>query len=323
MGSIPVPSRWKCVATAAGVAFASMSGVIGPASADIPESDNPIKIAVNEWTGQHISAHIAGAVLAEMGYSVEFITAGALPQFQAIAQGELHVQPEVWTNSVSDIYPKAIESGDIVNLGLLGLQPQEGWIYPPYMAEKCPGLPDFNALYECTQAFATSETFPNGRLVTYPADWGTRSKDVVEAIGLPFTPVPGGSEGAMVAEIDSAIATGDPILIMFWQPHWLFAVHDLEWVQWNDADGECVEETQTREMACGFQQATVDKIVSGTATEEWPGAVRLLGHFTLTNAEHNHMINEIDQNKRALEDVVQEWMGKNQDTWKSWISASM
>ena len=320
---IPVSDYRKGLAAAAGISLAVAFGVSGPVSADIPESDAPIKIAVNEWTGQHLSANIAGAVLMEMGYNVELITAGALPQFQAIAQGELHVQPEVWTNSVSDIYPDAIASGDIVNLGLLGLEPQEGWIFPPYMAEKCPGLPDFNALYDCTQAFATSETFPNGRLVTYPADWGTRSKDVVASIELPFTPVPGGSEGAMVAEISSAIAAGDPILIMFWQPHWLFAVHEMDWIEWNDAEGECVEETQMRENACGFQQATVDKIVSKSTTEQWPGAVKLLEQFTLTNAEHNYMINEVDQKKRPLEEVVQEWMDQNSDMWKSWISASM
>ncbi len=308
--------------TVIGAALIALGGFCGISAAAVPESDNPIKIAVNEWTGQHLSAHILGSVLTEMGYNVEHVTAGALPQFQAIAQGDLHMQPEVWTNSVADIYPQSLESGDVLNLGQLGLQPQEGWIYPPYMEEKCPGLPDYRALYECTQAFASSETFPNGRLITYPADWGTRSKDVVTAIELPFTPVAGGSEGAMVAEMSSAITTGDPILMMFWQPHWMFAVHELKWVEWNDVEGECVEESQNMESACGFQQATVDKIINNGAAQEWPGAAKLLGELTLTNQEHNFMINEVDQNKRSLEEVVQEWMDQNQDKWKGWMAAA-
>ena len=53
-----------------------------------------------------------------------------------------------------------MESGDIVVLGSLGLKPQEGWIYPPYMNEKCPGLPSYDALYDCAQAFAAADTFP-------------------------------------------------------------------------------------------------------------------------------------------------------------------
>ncbi len=192
---------FKTVIAAAGVAFASA----GVAQADA------IKIPINEWTGQHISAHITGTIFEKLGHEVEYVTAGAVPQFAAIANGDLHLQPEVWTNNVGDIYPKAVESGDIIVVGQLGLQPQEGWIFPPYMKEKCPGLPAYEALYDCAQAFAASDTFPKGRLITYPADWGTRSKDVVSMIELPFEPVAGGSEGAMIAEAKSAIiAPSDP-----------------------------------------------------------------------------------------------------------------
>lgn len=55
-------------------------------------ADGPIKIAINEWTGQHISAHIAGSTLQNMGFEVEYVTAGAVPQFSAIAEGTLHFQ---------------------------------------------------------------------------------------------------------------------------------------------------------------------------------------------------------------------------------------
>mgnify|MGYP001792575099 FL=1 len=88
-------------------------------------ASDPIKIPINEWTGQHVSAHILGTLFEKAGYTVEYVTAGAVPQFAAISQGELHVQPETWTNNVGDIYPKAVEAGDIVVVGDLGLQPQE------------------------------------------------------------------------------------------------------------------------------------------------------------------------------------------------------
>ncbi len=305
-------------AAAAGAMLISLAGLVGSAEADVPESQDPIKIAINEWTGQHLSAHIAGKILQQMGYNVDFVTAGGLTQFTAIAQGAINVNPEIWTNSVSDIYPQAVATGDIVVLGELGLKPREGWIYPPYMEEKCPGLPSYQALYDCIQAFATAETFPNGRLITYPADWGTRSKDVVASIGLPFTAVAGGSEGAMIAELKSALAAEKPILMMFWKPHWLFAQHEFNWVEWNSVEGECVEETQTKDTACGFQQATVDKIISKNVLEKWPAAAAFLKRFTLTNEDQNRMIYEVVQNRRSLEEVVQEWIDQNEATWKSW-----
>ena len=299
--------------TVAGAVLAAVS-----ATGAWADSSDPIKIPINEWTGQHISAHITGSLLRKAGYTVEYVTAGAVPQFAAIAQGDLHLQPETWTNNVGDIYPKAVESGDIVVLGSLGLKPQEGWIYPPYMNDKCPGLPSYDALYDCAQAFAAADTFPKGRLITYPADWGTRSKDVVAMIELPFEPVAGGSEGAMIAELKSAVAAEQPILMMFWQPHWIHAEITFDWVGWDPADGECVEESgQKRGSACGFQQATIDKIVSKDVAARWPGAYKLMEVISIHNATQNALMLEIDNKGRKLEEVIAEWVDANEATWGS------
>lgn len=281
----------------------------------------PIKIAINEWTGQHISAHIAGNVLQEMGFDVEFVTAGAVPQFAAIAEGSLHFQPETWTNNVGDIYPKAVEAGDIVNIGQLGLEPKEGWFYPPYMEEMCPGLPAYEALYDCAQAFAAADTFPNGRLVTYPADWGTRSADQVAAIGLPFQPVAGGSEGAMMAELKSAVAAEQPLLMMFWQPHWIHAEIELNLVEWDSESADCLAGVdQSRGNACGFAQASVDKIVSKDFEATWPAAFGFVQNYSLDNGVQNALIAEVDQGGKSVEDAVAEWMAANEDTWRAWTN---
>jgi len=78
------------------------------AAADVPESDEPIKVILNDWTGQHFSTYVAGGLLQKMGYNIEYVSAGALPQHTGLAQGNLHIQTEVWSNNVGDIYPKAV-----------------------------------------------------------------------------------------------------------------------------------------------------------------------------------------------------------------------
>lgn len=168
-------------------------------AAEVPQSPDPIRIAVNVWTGQVLSANIAGEVLKKMGYNVEMVIAGALPQLVAIAEGEIDMNPEMWDNSVTDAYANGVVSGDIVVPGPPRPEPREGWVYPPCMEDLCPGLPSYQALYDCAQTFGTAETFPNGRLVGYPADWGTRVQDAVGSLGMPFNVLPGGSEGAMLA----------------------------------------------------------------------------------------------------------------------------
>ena len=286
---------------------------------DIPESSDPIKVVLNDWTGQLFSSNVAGLLLQEMGYTVEYVSAGALPQHVGLQNGNLHVQTEVWSNNVGDIFPDAVASGEVVNLGSLGLDLKEGWVYPPYMAEVCPGLPNYLALYECAQAFAAADTFPNGRLITYPADWGTRSKDLVAAIDMPFAPIAGGSEGAMIAELSSAIDARQPILMMMYQPHWIFTKYDLEFVEWNPIEGECVEETQVKDTACGFQQATADKVVWGGFEGKWPAAFQMLSAMELTNEDENAAILAVDAEGARVEDIAVEWFANNEERWRPWV----
>ncbi len=155
------------------IASALATGLVLPAfAADKGSVDEPIKLAVNEWTGQHITTHIAGELLKKLGYEVEYVTAGNYPQHTALGEGELHASLEVWTNNTGDIYPKMKEAGKIVDIGDVGLEAREGWVYPVHMEEICPGLPDWEALKACQDKLATAETFPEGRILSYPADWG-------------------------------------------------------------------------------------------------------------------------------------------------------
>ena len=298
-------------------------GMSAAFAADIGDKETAIKIPINEWTGQHLSAHILGQLFNKLGYKTEYVTAGAVPQFAAIAEGDLHVQPEAWENNVGDIYPKAVEAGKIKVVGSEGLSAREGWMYPPYMKEKCPGLPNWEALYDCAQAFGNAETFPKGRLVTYPADWGTRSKDLVSQIKLPFVAVPGGSEGAMVAEIKAAYDAKEPMIMMFWEPHWIHADYKFDWVEWPKDKAACLEKSGGVEVPeCGFQQADVLKVAWSGFEAKWPAAYALLGKFELSNDQQNPLILQVDSEKKKLEDVAAGWLDANEAIWKPWVEAA-
>ena len=290
------------LALALGWTPAAMAGAI-------PESKEPIKIALNEWTGQNVTAKLIGKIYENMGYTVEYVTAGAMPQFTAMAEGTLTLQPEVWTNLVGDAYPKALEAGTITELGLLGLNNYEGWAYPAYMEELCPGLPKLSALTACKDQIATPETFPNGRILAYPADWGTQSQKLIEDMQLPFTAVPAGSEGAEVAEIKAAFLNKQPLVLMFWRPHWIHAQYDLRFVE--------------VDAPHGFPQARVVKAAWSGMDKKWPAAFKLLNSFQFDGADQSKLVFEIDQKGRNLDEVVAEWLKQHESAWKSWTEAAM
>ena len=86
-----------------------------------------IKLAMNEWTGQHISTHVAGEILKRMGYSVEYVTAGYYPQMQALEDNTVSATLEIWSSNIGEHYDKALASGNVEEIGDLGLVPVESW----------------------------------------------------------------------------------------------------------------------------------------------------------------------------------------------------
>ena len=128
--------------------------------------------------------------------------------------------------------------------------------------------------------------------------------------------------GKVSAAAKSAYAAEQPILMMFWQPHWLFADFEFDWVEWDPAEGECVEESgQTRGNACGFQQASIDKIASKDFAANYPGAAKLYEMMSIDNATQNALMLEIDNKGRKLEEVIAEWVDANEATWSPWVDA--
>lgn len=71
------------------------------------QSPEPIRIALNDWTGQHISSRIMGSVLERAGYRVDYIEADYLGQFAQLEHGDLAVAMEIWATTWSPSNAKA------------------------------------------------------------------------------------------------------------------------------------------------------------------------------------------------------------------------
>ncbi|WP_324751763.1 ABC transporter substrate-binding protein [Roseovarius sp. Pro17] len=304
------------------------ASTLGMASAaEMGAVDEPIKLAINEWTGQHISTHIAGDILESMGYTVEYVTAGNYPQFTALGDGDLSASLEVWLNNAGEIYPKMKEAGKTVDIGPLGLETREGWMYPKHMEETCPGLPDWEALKACQEALVTAETFPQGRILSYPADWGTRSADMIEALALDYKAVPAGSEGALVAELKSADARKTPLVMMFWAPHWVFAEVDAGWVETPAYEPACDTDpawgpNPDATGDCSVEQPVTMKVAWSGFEEKWPAAWEFLKAFQMDTPEQERMMKAIDQDGEKIDDVVAAYVEESKDTWTPWVEAA-
>ncbi len=163
----------------AAAAIALAAGVSATQAQDIPESSDPIVLSIHEWTGQHITTYVAGHILESMGYSIEYVTAAVLPSATAVADGNITGSLELWDNNLGDYYPGLMDEGKIENLGSMGIDAREGWLYPKHVEALCPGMPAWDAFLACAELFGSAETFPKGRFVEYPM----HGDEYPEAIG--------------------------------------------------------------------------------------------------------------------------------------------
>ena len=296
-----------------------LAGLLGAGTAsatDLGAKDETIKLAVLEWTGQHVSTHIAGQLLEKLGYKVEYVTAGNFPEFSGLADGSLSASVEVWMNNVGDIFPKVLDAKQIEDVGALKLETKEGWIYPKFMEQVCPGLPDWSALQkpDCVKALATPDTAPNGRFLDYPADWGSRAAQIITDNSLQLTAVPSGSEGALVAELDAATAAKKPLVMMFWGPHYALAQNEVGWVK--------MPPCKSNDNAHCITPPDVDKIVWSGFGKKWPAAYAFLKHLEINAAEQQTMMLRVDKKGEDIDKVTKEWIDGHEKVWQDWIAAA-
>ena len=298
--------------------------VAAPAPAQ--ESADPIRLTLHDWTGHLITTSLMGEVLKAAGYNVEYVQADYLAQFAGLQSGDLHVAMEIWETTGREAMDAATATGRVVNLGPTGMQAKEEWWYPAYMAERCPGLPNWEALKDpaCAEAFSTPETAPKGRYLGGPVTWGGFDEERVEALDLPFEVIHAGTDAALFAELESAIQREAPILLWIYAPHWAPAKYEGAWVEFPEYTDECYSDpawgpNPDAAYDCGKPFGEIWKVAWAGFEEKWPGAAEAVKAFTISNDDMGAMITKVDLEGATVGAVVAEWMAANEATWKGWI----
>ena len=207
------------------------------------------------------------------------------------------------------------------------MQAKEEWWYPLYMKEKCPGLPDWKALNDCAELFATPETAPKGRYLGGPVTWGGFDEERIAALGLNFEVIHAGTDAAMFAELESAYQRQDPILLWIYAPHWAPHKYEGEWVEFPAYTADCYTdpawgvEPRLRPMTAASRSGGSGRSAGPGWKDKWPGACKAIKAFTIDNDEMGAMIAKVDLDGMAIEDVVDEWMTANEATWNDAGSA--
>src|SRR6185369_16649597 len=258
---------------------------------------DPIKIALFDWTSVNINATILGKILKARGYNVELVTSDYLSSLQTGLQtGDLTVGMEYWDTTAGEAMKAADDSGKTENAGKLGPKAKEEWWFPEYMKEKCPGLPNWEAL---------------------------KDPKCAEALGLPFEVIRAGSEGAMFAELESAYQRKAPVMLWVYSPHWATSKYKGEWVQFPENEPACYTDPKwgiNPDLAydCGKPHGEIWKYVWGGMKDKWPVAHKITTNYVIAVEDLNAMSGQVDLDKKSIDEVADAWIAKNQATIDGW-----
>jgi glycine betaine/proline transport system substrate-binding protein len=312
------------------IAIAMSIGISVPATsmaADVPESDEPIKFMIADWTSIGLQAELMSLILRTSGYNTKMVVADDSGRYPGFEAGDLHVSMETWQTTQLHNLQKSVATGKVLDMGETGLKGVEDWWYPLYMKEKCPGLPDWKALKKCGEIFATADTAPKGRYVGGPVSWGDHDENLIKALDLPFEVIHPGTDAAMFAELKAAYERKAPVILWVWEPHWVGSVYEGEFVKFPKFEDGCFTDASwgpNPDMTgdCGKPYGWVKKMAWAGGEKVWPCAYEMIRNYDMSNAEINKMLVEVDLNGRSNEEVATEWLKNNKEIWKPWTSCA-
>lgn len=298
---------------------------LGPAGADAADTNKPISVAVIDSSDADFVAYVYGGLLERNGFNVEYLRIDYSAMIPAIETGDLDVTTSIWDTTSWPGIETAVRDEAAINYGSTGVAVREGWWYPAYMEEICPGLPNWEALKgeACMAALATAETAPKGRYVDAPADWETDSQMRMQALGLDYEIVNSGSIVTMVATVRAAVERKEPIFSWGYVPHWYFDDTPGSFVALPAATSVCFDDASVGPNPdatgdCGFSTGFIWKLANTDFVTKSPEASRLLHLLQLSTLDVAKATGLVENDGETLEMVAGAWLDANEAVWKSW-----
>ncbi|MEK6719287.1 MAG: ABC transporter substrate-binding protein [Chloroflexota bacterium] len=280
-------------------------------------SKGTVNIAINPWVGYEANAAVVAYLLEnELGYTVVKKDLKEDVSWQGFETGEVDVIIENWGHpDLEKIYideKKVAEvAGTTGNVGIIG------WYVPKWMVDENPDIVDSANLNKYADLFKTSESGDLGQFLGSDPSYVQYDEALMTNLGLNFKVVFSGSETASVEAMKQADAQKTPLLLYFWDPHWIHAVADYVQVNLPAYTDGC--DADLEKVACAYPEYALNKVISTKFAKEGGDAATLVKNFTWTNADQNLVSDYITNQGMTADAAAAKWVADNEAVWKAWI----
>src|SRR4029077_1253285 len=129
----------------------------------------------------------------------------------------------------------------VVDIGLLGPHAKIGWDVPTLVIKDHPELAPWEGFKnpDTAKLFATAASGTEGQFLMGDPSYVTYDEQIIKNLNLPLKFVVAGSEAALMTAIQQAETDQKPLLLQFWQPHWMPPNTKLTEVKLPDITAAC------------------------------------------------------------------------------------
>ena len=286
----------------------------------------PITLAVNPWTGSAVNANVAKVVLeSKLGTTVTLTDIDENATWVGMDKGDIDAVLEQWPSGHGpDMKTYIDEKKTVVNLGVLGPQAKIGWYVNSAALAADPKVATWEGFKDAATAgkFATPETGDQGRFLMGDPSYVTFDEQIITNLKLPLKYTVAGSEAALITAIKQAETDKKPILLQFWQPHWLQSKVKLTEVKLPAVTPACLASADAKDgkYACDYAPDPIFKAASVKLEKKNAKAYAFLKKITLTTDQQNEIAAMIDGDQMKADVAAKKWVDANAKIVDGWLA---
>jgi glycine betaine/proline transport system substrate-binding protein len=284
-----------------------------------------LKLAVNPWTGSAVNANVAKVVLeSKLGTPTELVALDENTAWTGLDSGSLDANLEIWPSGHAADHKTYIEEKkSVVDLGLLGPSAKIGWYVPTFVIDQHPELKTWEGFKdpELAKLFATAESGDQGQFLMGDPSYVSYDEQIITNLSLPLKFVVAGSEAALITAIQQAEADQKPLLLQFWQPHWLQSKVKLTEVELPAVTEACTASAAAADggYACDYPVDPLYKAANAGLEAKNKAAFDFLTKFQLTTEQQNEIAAMVDSDGQTPDAAAKAWVEANPDVVNAWL----
>lgn len=285
----------------------------------------PIKLAVNPWDGSAVNANVAKIVLeSKLGTPTELVALDENASWVGLDAGDLDANLEIWPSGhAADRTTYIDEKKTVVDIGTLGPKAKIGWYVPTFVVDQHPELKTWEGFKDdkLAKLFSTAESGEQGQFLMGDPSYVTYDEQIIKNLNLPLKFVVAGSEAALMTAIQQAETDQKPLLLQFWQPHWMPPNAKLTEVKLPDITAACDASRVAGDggYACDYPVDILYKAANAGLEAKNKAAFDFLSKFTLTTDQQNEVAQKIESDGMAADAAAKEWVDANPDIVNGWL----